>query len=461
MLLTRDEARSLIDKVLSYSKADDCEVSIGASDVANNRFANNSITTTGETRAIAITISSTRGTQTGSSATNETGASALKAAVEKSEELAGYAPPDPEYVEPIGTQRYAEVPGAFDQATADAGQREMNAGIGPAIEECARKGLTAAGYIEREADALAIGNKRGNFGYALRTNVDYSVTVRTPDGTGSGWASAEGTRMAEVDVAAAGRYAIDKAVMSQKPRSLEPGKYTVVLEHAAVAGMVPQLFGAFNARNAEEGRSYLSRRGGGTRLGEKLFSERVSARSDPFDPRNPGLPWSGSVSTSLSGVGQFFFGGGAGGGASFLPAEKVLWIEKGVVKNLAHSRYWARKKGVQPTPNPGQGLVIEGEDHSVEDLIKSTERGLLVTHFFYIRFVNPQTIQLTGLTRDGVFMIENGKVAYPVMNLRWNESPANVLANVEMLSRPKRIGNAVLPAMKVREFNFTSLSDAV
>jgi predicted Zn-dependent protease len=132
-----------------------------------------------------------------------------------------------------------------------------------------------------------------------------------------------------------------------------------------------------------------------------------------------------------------------------------------VVKSLAHSRYWARKKGVQPTPDPRQGLIIEGEEHSVEDLIKSTERGLLVTHFFYIRFVNPQTVQLTGLTRDGVFMIENGKVAYPVMNLRWNESPANVLSNVEMLSRSKRIDNAILPAMKVREFNFTSLSDAV
>lgn len=461
MLMTRDECKTLVDKILSYSTADECEVSIGSSDVANNRFANNSITTTGETRGIAIMISSTKGTKTGSVAINETSDSDLKAAVAKSEELAGYAPPDPEYVEPLGPQTYPDVPGAYDQATADAGQKEMNAGIAPAIEECAKKGLKSAGYIEREADALAIGNKRGNFGYATVTNVDYSVTVRTTDGTGSGWATAEGTRMAEVDAAAAGRYAIDKAVTSQKPRPLEPGKYTVVLEHAAVAEMVPQLFGAFNARNAEEGRSYLSKRGGGTHLDEKLFSERITARSDPFDARNPGLPWSGMVATSLSGVGQFFFGGGAGFGASYLPSEKMLWIEKGVVKNLAHNRYWARKKGVQPTPNPAQGLIIEGEDHSIEDLIKSTERGLLVTHFFYIRFVNPQTVQLTGLTRDGLFMIENGRVAYPVMNFRWNDSPASVLANVEMLSRPKRVGNAILPAMKVKEFNFTSLSDAV
>src|SRR3954470_19851579 len=195
MLMTREEAKNLIDKIISYSKADECNVAVGTSDTANNRFANNSITTTGEAKAIAITISSTKDAKTGSIATNEMDDAALKAAVTKSEELAGYAPRDPEYVEPIGPQKYSEVPGAFDQATADSGQKEMNAGIGPAIAECAKKGLKSAGYIERDAQAFAIGNKRGNFGYAMQTNVNYSVTVRTPDGTGSGWATAEGTRM--------------------------------------------------------------------------------------------------------------------------------------------------------------------------------------------------------------------------------------------------------------------------
>jgi len=289
--------------------------------------------------------------------------------------------------------------------------------VGPAIAECAKKGLSSAGYVEREADALAIGNKRGNFGYAMQTNVNYSVTVRTPDGTGSGWARADGTRMSEVDFSAAGRYAIDKAVMSQKPRRLEPGKYTVVLEHAAVQEMVPQVFGAFNARNAEEGRSYLSKKGGGTRVGEKLFSEKITARSDPFDPRNPSQPWSGNVATQLSGVGQFFFGGGGGGGASFLPSQKMLWIENGVVKNLAYNRYWAMKKGVAPTPNPGQGLILEGEDHSVEDLIKSTERGLLVTHFFYIRSLEPRTVLYTGLTPAPQVAQAQGDAAREIVRL--------------------------------------------
>lgn len=154
--------------------------------------------------------------------------------------------------------------------------------------------LVSAGYFERGTRALAVANKRGNFGYATRTATDYSVTARTPDGSGSGWASAEGHRMADVDAAAVARVAIDKAVLSQKPRRLEPGKYTVILEPAAVSEMVPLILASFSARAAEEGRSLLTKKGGGTRLGEKMFSDKITVRSDPFDPRNPGLPGAAS-----------------------------------------------------------------------------------------------------------------------------------------------------------------------
>ena len=235
------------------------------------------------------------------------------------------------------------------------------------------------------------------------------------------------------------RVAIDKAVLSQKPRRLEPAKYTVILEPAAVSDMVTQILSSFDARDVEEGRSLLTKKGGGTRLGEKMFSEKITMRGDPFDPRHPGPPWT----------------------ESYLPAQKMSWIDKGVVRNLGYTRYWAKKKNAEPTPSPGSDLIFEGEDNSIDDLIASTERGLLVTRFWYIRDVNPQTGQLTGLTRDGLFMVEKGKIAYPIMNLRWNESPANVLANVEMLSRPVLVGGNVVPGMKARDFNFTSVSDAV
>ena len=438
MLLSQEEAKRLIEKVLSFSKADECHVTIGESQNANTRFANNSITTSAGIRGISIGIASTKGKQTGLYGVDETSDEALRAAVAKSEELAGYAPPDPEYVEPLGPQKYPEV-AAYDEATAKAGHKEMIPGLKAAIGGAADKKLVSAGFFEWGAGMSAMGNKRGNFGYRTGTSASYSVTARTADGTGSGWASGEGHSTRDVDAPGVARVAIEKAVLSQKPRWLDPGKYTVILEPAAVSDMVTQILGSFDARDAEEGRSLLTKKGGGTRLGEKMFSEKITMRSDPFDPRHPGMPWSGD----------------------HLPARKMTWIEKGVVKNLGYSRYWADKKNAEPTPNPGSDLVFEGEDNSLDDLIASTERGLLVTRFWYIRYVNPQTGQLTGLTRDGLFMVEKGKIAYPVTNFRWNESPANVLVNAEMLSRTVLVGGRVVPGMKVRDFSFTSVSDAV
>ncbi len=458
-MLTRDQAKQLVDKVLSFSKADDCSVTVGALDLAQTRFAANSITTSGKSSGIAINISSTKDRRTGAISTNEASDESLRSAVARAEELASFAPQDPEYVEPLAAQQYPET-SSFDEATSRAAQPDMLPGVRAAIEGAEKQKLSAAGYFELETESLALGNQRGNFAYGQRTDAEFSLTARTPDATGSGWASAESVRMSDLDAPATARIAIEKSVLSQKPRPIEPGKYTVVLEPAAVSGLMQSLFGGFDARAAEEGRSLLTRKGGGTRLGEKLFSERITARTDPFDPRQNGLPWSGNVATSLGGTGQLFFGGGDDAD-DFLPAEKITWIENGVVKNLGYGRYWAKQKNTKPTPNPGSRLVIDGEDHSLDELIRSTERGLLVTHFWYVRFVNPQTVQLTGLTRDGLFWIEKGKISHPVMNLRWNESPANVLANVEMLGRPVRSNNRVVPAMKVRDFTFSSVSDAV
>ncbi len=458
-MVTRDQAKQLVEKVLSFSKADHCEVSLGALDLAQTRFAANSITTSGKSSGIAIRISSTKDRRTGTIATNETSDDALRSAVARAEELASFAPQDPEYVEPLGPQKYPET-SSFDEATSRASQAEMLPGVRAAIEGSEKHKLNVAGYFELETESFALGNQRGNFAYAQRTDAEFSLTARTADATGSGWASAESVHLSDVDAPGTAKVAIEKSVLSQKPRPIDPGKYTVVLEPAAVSGLMFFMFGGFDARAAEEGRSLLTRKGGGTRLGEKLFSEKITARTDPFDSRQNGLPWSGNIDTTLGGTGQLFFGGGDAA-ASFLPAETITWIEKGVVKNLGYSRYWAKQKDAKPTPSPGSRLVIEGEDHSIEELVASTERGLLVTRFWYVRFVNPQTVQLTGLTRDGLFWIEKGKISHPVMNLRWNESPANVLANVEMLGRPERSNNRVVPAMKVRDFTFSSVSDAV
>ena len=288
-MLNQTEARQLISKILSFSKADECGVTVGGVEHANTRFARNSITTSGRATSIAIQISSTKRTKTGTIATNETSDATLRAAVARSEELAALAPPDPEYIEPVGPQKYPDI-SSYDAATAAAGAKEMLPGVKAAVEGAEAKSLTAAGYFEREAAALAVGNKRGNFGYTTRTTAEYSVTARTADGTGSGWGTTEGWHLSDVDAPAAARVAIEKSVASQNPRRLEPGKYTVILEPAAVEEMVGFLFSSFNARAAEEGRSLLTRKGGGTLLGEKLFSDKVTARSDPCVPRLTAAP---------------------------------------------------------------------------------------------------------------------------------------------------------------------------
>lgn len=186
-MLSRDEAGRLVEKVLSFSKADDCAVTVGALDLAQTRFAANNITTSGKSSGIAINISATNDRRTGTITTNEASDESLRAAVARAEELAGFAPQDPEYIEPLGPQKYPET-SSFDEATSRAGQPEMVPGVKAAIDGAKKQKLRAAGYYELETESLALGNKRGNFAYAQRTDAEFSLTVRTLDGTGSGWA---------------------------------------------------------------------------------------------------------------------------------------------------------------------------------------------------------------------------------------------------------------------------------
>jgi predicted Zn-dependent protease len=226
--------------------------------------------------------------------------------------------------------------------------------------------------------------------------------------------------------------------MSREAQAIEPGKYTVILEPAASIGLLQNMFGSVNARTADEGRSFMSKEGGGTKLGEKIVDERINLWSDPLHPDVPTPTWNGQ-------------------GQSL---KKMKWIENGVVKNLAYSRYWAKQKGVDPVPFPSNA-IMDGGDASLDDLIKSTRKGILVTRLWYIRGVDPQTLLYTGLTRDGTFYIENGKIKHPVKNFRFNESPIIMLNNLEELGQQVRINGNLIPYMKVRDFTFTSLSDAV
>ncbi len=452
MTWTADEAKALAASILSYAKAEECDVSLASTRSANTRFASGEVTTSGSTRDIAITITSRGGGRSGSVTLNETDPEALRQGVARSEELMALAPVDPEFVPGLGPQQYPAVD-AWNDATAGAGTAERLGAVREALETGRAKQLDTSGFCETILTWSAIASRKELFGYHRASDVTFSTTMRTADGTGSGWAGMGSPRLTDIRAKEISAKAARKAASSAKPADLEPGRYTVILEPRALADLLGNLGFSLSMRAADEGRSYFSKQGGGTRVGEKIFGDAITLASDPFDARVPGRPWAGG------GGGGFGFGGG-GGGFTGLPARRVVWIDKGVLRNLSVDRYWASRTEREPVPYSGN-LVMEGGSGSVDDLIKGTERGLLVTRFWYIRVVNPQSLQVTGLTRDGVWLVENGKVSRPVNNFRFNESPARLLQNVEALSAAVSTGTMVVPGIRARDFNFSSKSDAV
>jgi predicted Zn-dependent protease len=337
----------------------------------------------------------------------------------------------------LGPQTFVE-PMGFKQSTAAINPDARAEAVAKSLQVAKAANLEAAGYLENQAGFNAMMNSKGLFAYNRDTDVSFSVTLRNQAGTGSGYVSKGYNDVSKLDTLALTKTAAAKANGSANAKAIEPGKYTVILEPLAASDLISTMFGGFDARSADEGRSYMSKKGGGTRLGEQLFDPKVTIYSDPQHTDLPFSPFSGDG----------------------LPNKKTIWIDKGVVKTLAYSRYWAQNKGVAAQPGANR-MIMEGGNSTIENMIKSTDKGILVTRFWYIRFVDPQTLLLTGLTRDGTFYIENGKIQFPIKNFRFNESPVIMLNNVEELGKPERTDNMIVPPMKIRDFTFTSLSDAV
>lgn len=442
-IMSKDEAQALLKKVLSYSKADECEVNLSGTDSGNIRYARNAVSTSGRISQHQLVVSSAFGKKLGVATINEFDEASLKKVVERSEELAQLAPENPEYVPFLGPQTFAESK-MYVPATAAITPKLRSDLVEQSIKVAKDAGAEAAGFLEDNTGFSAMMNSKGLFAYNTATNTNFSVTVRTKDGTGSGYATRGYNDITKLDTKKATQVATEKAVKSVKARAIEPGKYTVILEPAAVAVLLENIFFRLDARQADEGRSFLSKAGGGTRQGEKLVDERVNIYSDPQHPDLPTSTWSGDGR----------------------PQEKISWIEKGVIKNLSYERYWAEKKGVKAVPGP-DAAIMEGGTKSLEELIAGTKKGVLVTRLWYIRDVDPQSLLLTGLTRDGTFYIENGKIQYPIKNFRFNESPIIMLNNLEEMGKVERTvsvesnQNYLLPPLKVRDFTFSSLSDAV
>jgi predicted Zn-dependent protease len=443
-LLTRDQAKALADRVLALNTGDQMRVVIVSQWSGNTRFADGRITTSGGVSDTTVTITVAIGKRQASSSTNVLDDASLKRTVDLAMQLARLSPEDPELMPELGPQTYQSI-NAYVETTADLDPEARASAVRRTMTAAATAGKPAgeiftAGFLEANARAMAVATSKGLFAYHRSTDADYSVTARTPDGTGSGWARAGARNWNAIDAASIGRIAAQKAVASRKPQTIEPGLYTAVLEPQAVNDLVPLLSGALQARSADEGRSPFSK-AGGNRIGEKVADERVTLYSDPADP--------GLLSAPFDVQG--------------LPIGRMVWIDKGILRNLAYTRFWAEKQGVRPTGGPlAGGLALAGGTKSTEEIIAGCARGILVTHFFYIRSLDPRTVLQTGLTRDGTFLIENGKITRALKNFRWNESPLLMLNRLEDIGRPEPTeAGRLMPALRVRDFNFTSLSDAV
>lgn len=449
MLLSDSDAKAICEKVLGAVKADDASVDLRCEDYAHLRFAANSFTTSGRREDIEVSLTVWIDKKKGSASTNEIDDASLGALVEQAEQLARVSPVDPEYLPTLGPQRYKPTSG-YVEATVNISPEVQARAAGEAIAACEKEKVVGAGFHQARGVAFAGATRHGNF-YSNRSSlVSLSMTARTTEGEGSGYFLRNHFDVARLDTAHIAHEAIQKALRSREPRALDAGVYTVVLEPQAVADLLGFFQFAFDARRADEGRSPFSARGGRTKVGEKVFDERLNLLSDPWNPELPASP------VARDGI----------------PAEKLYLVRQGVLETLIYSRFWAQKKEKQPTPGPVNTILeSSAPPASLEDMIKDTKKGLLVSRFWYIRPVDPRTAALTGLTRDGVWYVENGKIQHPVRNFRFNQSILDMLApgNVDLIGAPERVGrsesqgsqSASLPALKVKEFHFSSQSEAV
>ena len=434
------QARRLVDRVLVLSRAAGSEaiVRLTAGRGGNTRFAVSEITSSSETEELRVAVTIAFGKRSATAVTNQLDDRSIDSVVGRAKQMARLAPENPEQMPPLGRQTFKPVPRASDGPTASLAPAARAKATGAALAN-ATSTVALAGFYEHAAHMRAIGTSAGAWGYHTWTEANFSCTARTADGTGSGWAAAAGNRVADLDAGAVAKLAVTKATTSAKPTKLDPGRYTVILEPAAVADLLGELTGAFDARAADEGRSFFAK-AGGTKVGEKLFPDFITLRSDPTDAALAAQPFDGE-------------------GLALVPRK---WIDKGVVQGLTYGRFWAKKQGKQPTGRQ-TGWILDGGKASRTELIKGVKRGVLITRFWYIRELDPQTLLQTGLTRDGTFLIENGAITRPVTNFRFNESPVQMLARCDGMtaSAVSPMGGMRVPLLRTNEFNLASISDAV
>jgi len=441
-----ERAAGIAAQALDLSKAGQTEVIVSSSESALTRFANNTIHQNVAEENASVTIRAVAGRKVGIASGNDVSKAGLKRLARSALEIARHQSEVPDFPGLPGAKPVAEV-GAYSDATARLTPAKRAAMALAVIKPAARKGANASGTVSHDAGSLAVVNSLGVRASFART--EFEVTAVIEKETGAGYAGAISADHRRVNAKAVGSAALAKCLKSQNPRSIEPGEYTVVLEPQAVAGLLSYIaYMGFGAQGYVEGRSFLS-----GRMGETLMHESVSIWDDGLDP--------GGLPAPFDYEGQ--------------PKSRVNLIEAGVARNVVYDTYYAAKSagaastghalppGFTGGPLPTNIFMAPGES-SLDEMIASTEMGLLVTRFHYINIADPARAVLTGLTRDGTFLVKKGRVRYPVKNLRFTESMLSAFSAVEALSRERSLesemlGAMLVPAMKVSRFRFTGATE--
>ena len=428
------DARGIVQRVLQLAKGSECSVALTESRTGSTRFAVNQITSSSDVGRVALEVTIQVGQRAASATTNQLDDRSLVAVVARAQRFAALVPENPELQPVLGAQRYAAVSHAADPATIALGPDTRAKAAAAAIAAGARA-ATMAGFYEHADATHTLATSRGLFAQHHVTQASFSCTARTPDATGSGWAGAASNRAGDLDAGALAKIAVGKAVTSVKPRRLEPGRYTVILEPTAVGELLGFFTGSLDARPADEGRSYFTNH----KVGDKLFGDAISLRTLPQDPLLGASPYDSE--------GQ--------------PRAATTWVDKGVLKALTYDRFWAKKQGTPPTAQPA-GWQLDGGTATRDQLIQGVKRGVLITRFWYANVLDPMTLLATGLTRDGTFLIEDGHVVGPVNNFRFNESPIQMLAKCDGLTPGVlTVDQQRMPTLRTHEFNLASISEAV
>ena len=456
-MLTRDQASAIFDRIKKLSTAEEVEAYYYGGRSALTRFANNVIHQNVAEENYGVSVRTVFGGRTARASTNKLDDESLQRVVRASEDFAKVQHPDPDLLPmPANGEKSRPTPSRHFDQTATITPEDRAEGVGKIVHVAQQHELTSAGIFSSSESVEGIFNSRGLSDWHTQTSAEISVTMLAKDS--SGWQKANSPDVRNIDPLALAEIAARKTIESAAPRELPVGKHTVILEPAAVLDIVGFMFWDFGGQAILDERSFLN-----NRIGTRLFGENINIYDDVAHPLQSGSPYDGEG----------------------MRRQRVQLIEDGVVKRVVYARATAEKmkksehaQKVGPIEPTGHGFLLPNElgempvnivfgepekPHTVEQMIESTDRGVLVTRLWYIREVDPYEKILTGMTRDGTFLIENGKVRAGVRNFRFNESLIHMLSNVEAMGKLVRASgeesfDMVVPAMKVRDFNFTEVT---